>query len=182
MTRYVAFLRAINVGGHVVKSDALKSVFASLKLEKVETFLASGNVIFNTPRKDAKALAAEIAAALEKRLGYAVETFLRTDAEVPAVASCVPFSADAVAEAPTFCIGFMSAKVTAEAEAKVRRLLPEGDELVLRGTEYYWLGRQKQSESKFSAAVFEKAAGMKVTMRGRGTLQKLAAKYPPRLD
>jgi len=56
MTRYVAFLRAINVGGHNVKMDALRALFESMKLASVETFIASGNVIFETNRRDPAAL------------------------------------------------------------------------------------------------------------------------------
>ena len=46
MRRYVAFLRAINVGGHTVKMDRLRALFAELGHGGVETFIASGNVIF----------------------------------------------------------------------------------------------------------------------------------------
>ena len=43
MTRYIAFLRAINVGGHTVKMDQLRALFEELGLSNVETFIASGN-------------------------------------------------------------------------------------------------------------------------------------------
>ena len=45
--KYVAFLRAINVGGHVVKMEVLRAHFESLGLSSVDTFIASGNVIFD---------------------------------------------------------------------------------------------------------------------------------------
>ena len=48
MTRYVAFLRAINVGGHVVKMEALRKLFESMGFQRVETYIASGNVIFDS--------------------------------------------------------------------------------------------------------------------------------------
>ena len=50
MIRYVAFLRAINVGGHVVKMDALRKLFVHAGLSDVETFIASGNVVFSSSR------------------------------------------------------------------------------------------------------------------------------------
>jgi uncharacterized protein (DUF1697 family) len=46
MRRQVAFLRAINVGGHIVKMERLRMIFESLGLKEVETFIASGNVVF----------------------------------------------------------------------------------------------------------------------------------------
>lgn len=48
MARYIAFLRSINVGGHVLKMDALRDLFTQLKFSNVETFIARGNVIFET--------------------------------------------------------------------------------------------------------------------------------------
>ena len=49
--RYAAFLRAINVGGHVVKMDQLRRLFESLGFSDVETFIASGNVFLKLHRR-----------------------------------------------------------------------------------------------------------------------------------
>ena len=75
--RYVAFLRAINVGGHVVKMDRLRRIFESMRFRNVETFIASGNVIFE---------AAGNADVLERRIekGLAVGAGLRGGG-VPAI-------------------------------------------------------------------------------------------------
>ena len=51
MTKYIAFLKAINVGGHNVKMDHLKRLFVKMDFKNVETFIASGNVIFETKSK-----------------------------------------------------------------------------------------------------------------------------------
>ncbi|MBK6427791.1 MAG: DUF1697 domain-containing protein [Blastocatellia bacterium] len=49
MSRYIAFLRAVNVGGRIVKMKAaLRSIFEELGYQQVSTFIASGNVIFET--------------------------------------------------------------------------------------------------------------------------------------
>jgi uncharacterized protein (DUF1697 family) len=55
MPKYVAFLRAINVGGHTVKMDHLRRLFEALEFDNVETFIASGNVIFDSASKSTKA-------------------------------------------------------------------------------------------------------------------------------
>lgn len=65
MSRYIALLRAINVGGHTVKMDRLRTLFAQVGLANVETFIASGNVIFDTPIQDTRAL--------EQRIGLAAK-------------------------------------------------------------------------------------------------------------
>src|SRR5262249_7266007 len=90
--RVVAFLRAINVGGHTVEMARLRQLFEKLGLADVETFIASGNVIFAAPKGSIPALEKRIAAHLEKSLGYEVATMLRTPAELAAVLGHNPFA------------------------------------------------------------------------------------------
>ena len=87
MTRYVAFLRAINVGGHTVKMDRLRALFEELKFANVETFIASGNVLFDSASKSTDAMETRIERHLEKALGYEVATFVRPLASLAAVSS-----------------------------------------------------------------------------------------------
>jgi hypothetical protein len=70
--RYIALLRGINVGGHTVKMDRLAKLFEEIGLKNVETFIASGNVIFESASNDADALERKVATHLERSLGYAV--------------------------------------------------------------------------------------------------------------
>src|SRR4051794_25454150 len=91
MPRLVALLRAINVGGHTVRMEELRTLFESMRLRSVETVIASGNVIFETGSTDADALARHIESGLERALGYAVGVFLRTPAELRAAADRVVF-------------------------------------------------------------------------------------------
>jgi uncharacterized protein (DUF1697 family) len=54
MSKYVAFLRAINVGGNsVMKMDDLKRMFKSFGLDEVQTYIQSGNVIFESTEDNA---------------------------------------------------------------------------------------------------------------------------------
>src|SRR5688500_4990017 len=82
--RYAAFLRAINVGGHIVKMDALRLLCEQCGVSKVETVIASGNVLFES-RAAAPALEKKIEAHLQKSLGYEVATFVRTVEELEAI-------------------------------------------------------------------------------------------------
>jgi uncharacterized protein (DUF1697 family) len=92
MPKYVAFLRAINVGGHVVKMDQLRDLFDELGFTNVETFIASGNVIFDSSSRVAKALERKIEKHLRERLGYEVATFIRSITEVAEMAGYEPFA------------------------------------------------------------------------------------------
>ena len=61
MHKYVAFLRAINVGGHaIIKMEDLKQMFESFGLAKVQTYIESGNVIFESNEDDTALLESQI--------------------------------------------------------------------------------------------------------------------------
>ncbi len=174
--KFIAFLRAINVGGHTVKMDRLRQLFEALGFGNVETFIASGNVIFDSPAKDARKLELQIEGHLKESLGYAVSTFLRTPQEIARVAAYQPFPGSP--EEPTLYVGFLAAPPSPEAQAKVAACRTAIDEFHIHEREVYWLCHKKFSESLFSGAKLEKALGMATTLRNVSTVRKLAVKYP----
>ena len=178
MRRYIAFLRAINVGGHTVTMETLRGVFEKLGLADVESFIASGNIIFGTRAPEVGALERTIEAQLQKALGFEVKTFLRTDAEVAAVARYQPFSPKQLAAARTLNIGFLSAPLTPAATKALMAFTTDIDSFHAEAREVYWLCKKGQSESDFSNVRFEKALKVSATFRGANTIARLAAKYP----
>ncbi len=176
MPKLIAFLRAINVGGHTVKMDELRRIFESLGFSSVETFIASGNVIFESPLTPGRALEQRIEGFLQEALGYTVATFIRTAAELDELANFRPFSQSDVDSAASFNVAFLSAALDPVSTQKLISLRTEKDELLAHGREFYWLSRARQSESTLSGAVFEKTLGRPVTIRGMNTIRKLNAK------
>jgi uncharacterized protein (DUF1697 family) len=176
MPRYVAFLRAINVGGHVVKMDRLKSLFESAGHARVETFIASGNVVFESRSTATAKLERAIERALEEALGYEVATFIRTDEEVAAIAGRQLFSPEAVKAARAFSVGFLTEPLSREGEKILMGMRTPIDDFRVHGREVYWLCQTGQSDSTFSNVRFEKAVKVKATYRGMNTIQRLAAK------
>ena len=176
-TRYVAFLRAINVGGRVVKMTALKQLFEGLKLAEVETFIASGNVIFSSPAEAAK-LEALIERGMQKGLGYEVTTFLRTTGEIAAIAKRDPFGVS-MPPGGRIYVGFLRDKPAAGAKRKVADLGTPTDTLVVEGREIYWLCTTPSTESVISGATLEKTLGQPATLRNMNTVRRLADKYRP---
>lgn len=176
--RYIAFLRAVNVGGRVAKMDALRACFENNGFTGVETFIASGNVIFSVHEKDSGKLSRRIEQLLQKELGYEVVTFVRTPAQLAAVAEHAAFSPDLLKEATALNVVFLAHPLSPETHARLRSLKTEIDAFHVNGTEIYWPCKKKQSESKFSIAVLERTIGAKATIRTISTVRKLAAKYP----
>jgi uncharacterized protein (DUF1697 family) len=178
MTKYVAFLRAINVGGHTVKMDYLRSLFESLGFSNVETFIASGNVIFDSTSKSTRALEKKIESCLAKALGYEVLTFVRSGSELAAIADYKAFSeTDLTADGHTVYIGFMGSEPSEIVRENLRLLTTKVDDFVVNGREVYWLCRTRFSESQISGALLAKTLGMPTTLRNTTTVKKLAAKY-----
>ena len=176
MTRYIAFLRAINVGGHVVKMDTLRKLFEEIGLSHVETFIQSGNVIFDSSARKAATLESKIERQLEQALGYEVITFVRTLPELADVAQLDPFQgADTVPEA-TLYVAFLKEVPDKEARRKLLSLQTEYDDFHVHQREAYWLRRQREG-SVFSGAFLEKALSAPATMRNLTTVRKIVAKY-----
>jgi uncharacterized protein (DUF1697 family) len=177
-TRLIAFLRAINVGGHNVKMEDLRKVFESLGFSNVETFIASGNVIFESPAEDIQALEKRIEQHLRTALGYEVATFIRSAPELADIAQFEPFpAADLAGEDTSLYIAFLPAPPSDRAQQDLMAFRTDADDFYLRGREVYWLSRKKMSESAFSGALLEKTLRMPATLRNATTVRKLAAKY-----
>ena len=176
MSRYFVFLRAINVGGHVVKMEKLRKLFEEFGYAEVETFIASGNVIFRTSEKDTQSIEAQIAMGLEEALGYEVATFIRTEAELARIAAYEAFPQVVVEAATAYNIAFLHEPLDEQTKQTLMGLQTEIDAFAAHAREVYWLCQRKQSESTFSNAVLEKRLRVKSTIRGVATVQKLAKK------
>jgi uncharacterized protein (DUF1697 family) len=178
MARRIAFLRAVNVGGRTIPMAELRRSFERLGGTDVETFIASGNVIFEHTSRSEPALCQRIESALREEYGYEVATFVRGPAELRALVEHAAFPAKAVATAGALCVGFLARAPDAETVQRLAALATTIDALCVHGRELYWLCRVKQSESKLTNKALERALGQPTTLRSITTLRKLAAKYP----
>ena len=177
MKKLIAFLRAINVGGRTVKMDRLREIFETMGFSNVETFIASGNVIFETKAKDVGKLEKTIEKELKEKLGFEVVTFIRSDSELAGIADYKPYSKSKIDSATALNVVFLSEPLDAKSKRLVMALKTDIDDFHVHGREVYWLCLKKQSESKFSNNLLEKTLGMKSTMRGMNTVMKMAKKY-----
>ena len=175
--KLVAFLRAINVGGRNVPMAELRRHFADLGLKNVETFIASGNVIFDAPpRKKAAVLEKQIESHLRTALGYEVATFVRTEKELAAIAAYAPFSEEEMASAGALNVAFLPEELGDACKGALESFKTEMDDFHTHQREVYWRCTKKQSESKFSNVVFERKLKIRATFRGINTVKRLAAK------
>lgn len=108
MITYVAFLRGVNVGGHTIKKEEFIEVFSALGFSQVRTFIASGNVLFESDETDERALELRIEDALYKRFGYEVRTILRKDKELQVMVEEKPFGKEEENEQQKLYVIFQS--------------------------------------------------------------------------
>jgi uncharacterized protein (DUF1697 family) len=179
MPRFVAFLRAINLGGtRVVRMDSLRQIFESLGFSDVRTFIASGNVVFKTRTNRRKIIERRIEKKLRQALGYDVAVFVRTDAELIEITNHKPFPKSKI-DAFTACnIIFLTDALDEKLIDKVEALRTKTDEFRVRGWEIYWL-RRKRPGAAFSTVPLEKTLGQPFTVRACDTVNRIVAKFDP---
>jgi uncharacterized protein (DUF1697 family) len=174
--RYVAFLRAINVGGRVVKMDRLRAMFESMKLRNVQTFIASGNVIFDAPTGDVAALERRIERGLEKACGYEVGVFIRSTDQLAAIAARQPFGDDESLMGQVVSVVFLKTRPDAAFQRTIGALSGADDEFHLHDREVYWRCRGGRTNDSVAGVPLGRALGTGGTMRNSTTVRKLAAK------
>jgi uncharacterized protein (DUF1697 family) len=153
----------------------LCELFESLGCRDVTTVIASGNVLFSTPSADTVALERRIERHLERALGYEVATFLRSPAELAAIAAHGPFPETApVAPGHALSVVFLKAAPAAPARSALLDLRTATDDFHLHQREAYWLCRGRTSDSMVTGAKLEKAVSGPATVRNITTVRKLA--------
>ncbi|KRC62911.1 hypothetical protein ASE14_03645 [Agromyces sp. Root81] len=101
MTKWIALLRGVNVGGITIKSVELREVFDRLGFEHVRTVLASGNVAFDGAEGEASdALKSRIEQALRDRFDYEAWIVLVTREQLERVVEAFPFDASDMSRQP----------------------------------------------------------------------------------
>jgi uncharacterized protein (DUF1697 family) len=174
---HIALLRGINVGGHRVKMDRLRALFADMGFRGVETFIASGNVIFSSEASDQAALADRIEQALQEGLGYAVPTFMRTPSEVEAVAGYDPRTGHADSPDGSLYVVFLKQPPDNAMRARFTPLESSFDRFAFDGREIYWSMAGKLSASPLFGTGIEKAVGAApCTLRNITSVRRLVDK------
>jgi uncharacterized protein (DUF1697 family) len=172
--KYVAFLRAINVGGNaVIKMTDLKRMFESAGLENVQTYIQSGNVIFESEETDSQILEKRIESQLEGTAGYKIVCFVRTMQELQSIVDKSPFTAQA---SETAYVAFLNQKPDRKSQQALLALKNEADDFAIQGCDVYHLRRDRE-KSALAKTSIEKVLKLPGTTRNLTTLKKIVEKY-----
>jgi uncharacterized protein (DUF1697 family) len=177
MARHIALLRGINVGGHRVKMQELRRLFEALGFANVETVIASGNVVFESPGGGARELERAIEGHLLQALGYGVSTFLRTVPELAEVAAQKHFDLSKEAADAVVYVIFLREAPSEAAVRALRALDTANDETRVGSREVYWLRRVRGKESEVFGVKMGKLLGAETTARNINTVRSIVEKY-----
>jgi uncharacterized protein (DUF1697 family) len=163
VTAYVALLRAVNVGGRLLKMDDLKRIAAEVGFESPKTFIASGNLLFTSAKTEA-AVKKDLEKALTEHMGRAVEVMVRTAKEITEALKANPFAREPGNRVVAI---FFDGTPTAEAIGQAKNVANE--RLAPGKREIYVHYPDGQGRSKLKLGT--KASG---TARNMNTVAKLA--------
>ena len=172
---YVAFLRGINVGGRkVIKMEELARIFTSAGLRNVRTYIASGNVIFESGSGSTTGLTKKIEKALLQALGYEVTAVLRALRELESIVARNPFKGKSSGGDIMQCVVFLAD----EPKSKIQiPLISTTENLevfeVTDRTAFVVSGRKKNGSFGFPNNFVEKQFGVAGTTRNWSTVNKI---------
>ena len=175
---YIALLRGINVGGHKpVKMAALAASFEALGLERVRTYLQSGNVVFGAPASPPARLAERIEERLGRdlgrELGQAIAVLVKPERAWKAMLEGNPVAAEPATDPATLHVTFPFAPPPRPALAKLAALQPGADRYALAEGAIYLHCPGGYGRSKLSNTILERALGVAATTRNWRTVNEL---------
>ena len=176
MKAMIAMLRGVNVGGcHKLPMERLRAICEDLDLTRPQTFIQSGNVVFETKLKDEPALALRMETTIEAEFGFRASVVLRSAAEMRSVVARNPFSGRADVAPGRLLVTFLQSDPGEEARVAIRAIPADPEELVADGCEIFVHYPNGAGRSKLPVARIERAQKVPGTSRNWNSVLKLLA-------
>lgn len=174
MTRWVALLRGINVGGNrKVPMAELRALCGKLGFTDPQTYIASGNAMFDSAA-DADTIASALEAALPGRFGFTCDVIVRSAAEWRAYLQSNPFAGDADVLPKMLHLALPRRALKSGASAAIAERLQPGERIREAGGAL-WIdfGSGGVANTKLSPAFIDKCAGSTVTARNLKSVEAM---------
>jgi uncharacterized protein (DUF1697 family) len=173
MTRHIALLRGINVGGHnKVPMADLREALEAAGFEDVKTYVQSGNVALGAAEKSPAKVGRAVEKAIEDAFGFDVAVVVRSRAEIAKLVEDDPLGD--VATNPTYrVVVFLAEKLDRSRLDEVDPAAYAPEAFALRDYEIVMWAPDGQRDSKLVKALSEKRTGVVGTARNWRTVEKL---------
>ena len=170
MTIYIALLRGINVGGNnIIKMNDLKKMFTNLGIEKVETYIQSGNIVFQSENA-AEILQSLIHEEIKAAFGLSVPVILRTAAEWKEIMRTCPYQEE-LQEGESVHLTLLDKEPLTEVIEQLLKYKSESEECYISGRDVYLYLRKSILDSKISNQL--QKLKVPVTSRNWKTIKKI---------
>jgi uncharacterized protein (DUF1697 family) len=173
VTAFVAWVRGINVGGRAKLSMAtLRETASNLQLEHVQTYLQSGNLLFQAAPGRRRGLADELEVALHSSAGLDARVILRTKDELAKIVAGNPFLPGDL-PGNKMHVAFLAGTPKRD---RIRSLDPNRsppDEFQVRGKDIYLSYPGGSGRSKLTIDYFERSLALAATARNWNTVTKV---------
>jgi uncharacterized protein (DUF1697 family) len=157
---------------------SFRKLLEELGCRNVETYIQSGNAVFDAPGSAAK-VAQAVGRALEKSMGAHCGVVIRTHADLERIIAANPFEAAAAADGSKVHVGFLAGVAAQGAKAGLDRIVAQyptrRDRYHLAGDTLYLHLPDGAGETKFTLKALERALGVPGTARNWNTVVKLHA-------
>ena len=175
MIKYVAFLRGINVGGKkLIKMEDLRRVVESIGLKSVRTFIASGNVLFETAQTNRDALTRKIEKKLLTAFGHDVPVVLQTIDELKDILRAGPFKKIKPGADVMMCVTLLAGEPKGSPKLPLQSVIENLEVLAIKNRAAFILCRRKKNGMfSFPNNFFEKEFGVTATTRQWNTINRI---------
>ncbi|MDY7394546.1 DUF1697 domain-containing protein [Aureibaculum sp. 2210JD6-5] len=173
MTKYIAILRGINVGGHrkILMAD-LKQLLEKMGLQNVITYIQSGNVIFSSTMSEKDAEKA-MKKAVHEKYGFDVPVLVRTVNYFHNLIDNNPYLKDENVDINQLYVTFLSEIPNESAIEKLENTDFNKDKFTVIGDVVFLCFNSKLSDSKLDNNIIEKKLNLTATTRNWKTVLKL---------
>lgn len=174
MTTYISLLRGINVGGHrLMKMDALKNICTHLDFTHVQTYLQSGNLVFQSTLTNTAEISSALKESIEKEFGFDVPILTMHHPYFEDLVNNNPFLKDDSKDASFFHITFLSNKVAEQQTELLKEADLNNDAYMVSDQAVYLYCPNGYSTSKLTNSLIERKLGVEATTRNWKTIQAL---------
>jgi uncharacterized protein (DUF1697 family) len=173
LARFIGLLRGINVSGHnKIPMSELRSVCAEIGWSDVQSYIQSGNLVFQASATPAR-LEAALEQAIEQHFGLSIGVIVRAAADWPAHVSANPFPRESQSQPNLVMLALSKKPPKAGALEGLRERATNGEQIAQVGDALWIHYERGVASSKLSPALFDRLVGSPVTARNWRTVLKL---------
>jgi uncharacterized protein (DUF1697 family) len=172
MKTFIAILRGINVSGHrLIKMEALKKLCIDNGFENVQTYIQSGNIVFDHP--DGKDLETVLTKAIKKSFGHDVPVTVLSATEWKKILDSNPYVKEKTRDTSFFHVTVLSGKPEKALLEKIQAGSYGNDEFFCKGNIIYLYCPGGYGKTKLTNSFFESKLKLGATTRNWKTMNVL---------